>query len=128
MLLNFIFLAHAALAIALALLLLSYPDWLTPIATSAPWLPGPMAEIAAAYARLTAVGLILLALVTSFARQSASPRVRWVAVISMLAISGVKLGVALLIPFQPMKWALIGVALGFGIAYLWIMLFRRSEV
>ena len=128
MLLNFIFLAHAALAIVLALLLLSFPDWLTEVATRTPWQPGPMAEIAALYARLTAIGAILIALVTSFARQSASPRVRWVAVISMLAISGVTLGVALFIPFEPMKFALAGVAVAFLAAYLWIMLFRRSEV
>lgn len=125
---NWIFLVHAALSLVLALLLLFYPDWFTELVTGVTWTPGQMADVAVVYARFSAVGLILIVLGTSFARRSASTRVRWVAVVSMVLISLVGLAVSFRIPFQPLKnLALVTNAI-FVLAYLWILYFKSDEI
>ncbi len=128
MLLNFIFVLQAALALVLALLLLFYPDWFTELVSGVSWAPGQMAEIAKVYARFTAVGLVLIVLGTSFAGRSASRRVRWVAVVSMIVISLVGLGVSFLIPFQPLQILALVTNAIFLLAYLWILNFESEDI
>jgi hypothetical protein len=127
-LLNFIYLLHAAVALVLSLLLLFYPDWFTEIVTGVTWSPGTMADVAVVYARYTAVGLILIVLGTSFARQSASTRVRWVALVSMIVISLVGLAVSFLLAFQPLKTLAILVNAILMLLYLWILYFNSDEI
>lgn len=126
--LNFISLLHAALSLVLALLLLFYPDWFTELMTGFAWTPGQMAEVAKVYARFTAVGLVLIVVGTSFARRSASTRVRWVAVVSMSLISLVGLGVSFLIPFQPLQVLALVMNAIFVLAYPWILYFKSDEI
>ena len=128
MLLNFIYLVHAALALVLALLLFFYPEWATSMATGITWAPGDMADAAVVHARFTAVGLILIVLSTTFARQSASTRVRRAAVWSMILISLLAAFVSLLIPFHPLQTISAVVNAIFALAYLWVWVFNSEEI
>jgi len=127
-LLNFIYLVHAALALVLALLLYFYPEWITPMVTGITWVPGDMAEVAKVYASFTAVGLVLIVLSTTFARQSASTRVRRAAVWCMILISLLAAFVSLWIPFHPLQTYSVVVNAIFVLAYLWVWVFNSDEI
>jgi hypothetical protein len=127
-LLNFVFLVHAAFALVVALLLLFYPDWFTQMATGITWTGGTMADVATVYARFSAAGLILVVIVSSYARQSGYTNARMMAVLSMIVISLVALIVSWLVPFNPLRNVSLLVNLLFILAYAVILYFYYEEI
>jgi hypothetical protein len=115
---NFVFLVHAGLAAVAAFILVSFPNGFARMAMAGWNLSSPMAPPAEAFARMAGVGAILVVLVTSIARHSASARVRWAARIAVLVVSILMAVVAALVPFQPLGVVLLAVHLFFAAAYL----------
>jgi hypothetical protein len=126
--LNFVFLVHAAFALVVALLLFFYPDWFTQMVTGVTWAPGPMGDIAEIYARFSGAGLVLVVIATSAARLSAYTNVRLVAVLSMIMISVVALVVSYIVPFNPLQTVGLIVNLLFIVAYALILYFDYNEI
>lgn len=129
MLLNLIFVVHAGLAAVLAALLLFAPDWFAQMVMGVTWASGEMADAAKVYARFAAVGLILVVIVTTRARQSSYYSLRYATTVCMAIFSLLGLLVALFwIPFYLLKiLAILGNAI-FLLAYLAILYFFSDQI
>jgi membrane-associated HD superfamily phosphohydrolase len=126
--LNFVFLAHAAVACVSATAMLFFPKWFTEAATGVNLGSDPVSVLAIAYLRLAAIGAIAIVAGSTLARQSASTRARWAGLIAMLVLLAATLAIALFVPFAPLRLTAIAISAAFVAAYLYVLLFARDEV
>jgi hypothetical protein len=131
MFLNFVFGVHAAVAILVAFLLFFFTEIFTQtVVDSFVWSAmTPMAaDVIRAYANLTGVGLVLIAILAGYAPFSGFSNVRWVVLRSLVAIGLVFIVVALLMSVAPLKVGILVVNLIFVAIYVVIWFFYREMV
>lgn len=129
MLINFVFLVHAVLAFVLAFLLLFFTKWFTLLVVdNLTWPTGTLEDAICAYAQLTAVGLILIGIVTSIARISGYSVVRWAALIEMVLIGLVFILVSFFMPVEPLDQWVLWINVVFVALYVWVWFFKRDTV
>ena len=130
MLVNIVFLAHAALALVLAFFLLFFPKYFTLLVVDNLTWPGPgtLEDVLCAYAQLTAVGLILIGIATSIARISGYSVVRWAALIALVLIGLVFILVSLFIKVEPLDQWVLWINVVFVALYVWVWFFYRETV
>jgi hypothetical protein len=132
MLINIVFLAHAALAFVLAFFLLFFTQYFTLLVVEDPaftWpAPGVLEDVIVAYAQLTAVGLILIGIATSIARISGYSVVRWAALIALVLIGLVFILVSLFLKVEPLDQWVLWINVVFVALYVWVWFFYRETV
>jgi hypothetical protein len=130
--LNFIFLMHTVVAVVVAFLLTFFTEWFTleivDSLTQPQWPGGTIEAIIVAYARLTAVGLIMIGTSTLIARISGHSAVRWAALIAMVVIGVAFMLISLFLNLSPLSMWVFLINLVFVALYLWIAFFHRKTV
>jgi hypothetical protein len=107
------------LAAVAAFFLVFLPKAFVVVTMGSAWAPAsPMADPVAGFARLAGAGAILVVLVTSIARHSASERVRWAACVAAVVVAILGVVAALAVPFQPLGAFLLVAHWGLAAGYL----------
>lgn len=128
---NFVFVLHAAIAAAIAFGLLFFVKpmslFLIDGLDLVPWPTGALEDALEAYARLTAVGLVGIAIVTSLARVSAHSATRRPALIAMVALGLVFIALSFFLPGR-LDAFVLWINVGFVLAYLWVWFFEPETL
>jgi hypothetical protein len=131
-LVNFVFLLHAAVAAVLSFALLFFTKPFTIFVVdnldTANWPTGVVEDVLHAYAQLTAVGFIGIAIVTTLARISGHSTLRRPVLIAMVLLGLTFILVSFLVPVEPLDRGVLWINVLFVLAYLWVWYFRPETL
>jgi hypothetical protein len=129
---NFVFVAHAAVAAVLSFALLFFTKPFTILVVdgldTVTWPTGVVEKALFAYAQLTAVGLIGITIVTTLARISGHSTLRRPVLVAMVLLGLAFILGSFLLPVEPLDRGVLWINVLFVLAYLWVWYFRRETL
>jgi len=130
--LNFIFLMHTVVTVVVAFLLTLFTKPFTLLAvdslTAPHWPSGTIEDVIIAYARLAAVGLIMIGMAADLARRSGHSNVRWIALYALIVIGLLFMLASFILYLSPLATWVFLINLLFVALYIWIVFFHRETI